>query len=401
VALAPLSAELVVALPDDAVAGPLTEAIDSDFFKDGGFDSVELTTVDSPLGALQAGEADFAVVDAIEGLKAFDEDPSLQAIAGYQNYVGKDSTYGGTVLMAAPGLVAAEPSTVSAFTKAYIRGLRKFGKKDKGADTFAPLDGGFGKRKDDRGWGELAAYAFEEMDSFPDLEAFVSEHTLNVAQASAGRDLNPVSDLAGAPLSSSITVASPPRALAGGPVQTALLEKYFESAGLSDVNLEAVEEPLLGLLQGGLDIAVLDAVDAADGYAQGLPLAVVAAHRNYDESGDFGGDVIAVSEDFLNGEPSTVESFLTAYMRAMMDFEKAGDADAFAPYDGGFGVYDPDAGWTEFTTFLSDATGADAEDLEGLIAPDALERARTWWGIPDVRERDMTTADEADVEENE
>ena len=46
---------------------------------------------------------------------------------------------------------------------------------------------------------------------------------------------------------------------------------------------------------------VIDAVDAADGFAQGLPLAVVAAHRNYDAGGDFGGDVIAVSEDFLDG----------------------------------------------------------------------------------------------------
>ena len=184
-------------------------------------------------------------------------------------------------------------------------------------------------------------------------------------------------------------------------MQTALLEKYFEKVGLGEVTLRAVEEPLLGLLQGGIDIAVIDAVDAADGFAQGLPLAIVAAHRNTGVDGEYGGDVIAVSEDFLQGEGSTVASFLTAYMRAMLDFKKDGEAEAFAPFDGGFGAFDPEAGWTEFNAYISEATGEDAADLDGLIAPDALERARTWWGVPSVPGPDTASADEADAEENE
>ena len=402
-ALTPVSGEIIVALPSDDkdLAGPLRQAINGDVFEAAGFDEVELTVVDSTVEALQSGEADFAVVDTLDALAAFADDPSMQAIAGYQNYAGKKGAYGGSVLMAAPGLVDAEPSTVSAFTKSYIRGLRKHAKKAKKADAFAPLDGGFGNRDVDGGWGELSAYAFEELDEFPDLEAFVSEHTLNVAQASAGADQNPWSDLAGAPASNAITVASPPKALAGGPVQTALLEEYFEKVGLGEVTLKAVEEPLLGLLQGGIDIAVIDAVDAADGFAQGLPLTVIGAHRNSDIDGDYGGDVLAVSEDFLELEGATVASFMTAYMRAMLDFQKEGEAEAFEPFDGGFGDYDPDTGWTDFMAYISDATGEDAEDLEGLIAGDALERARTWWGIPAVPALDTAAADEADAEENE
>ncbi len=400
-ALAPLTSELIVALGSDDRPAPLQRAISNDFFEDAGFDSVELVAVDSPLDALQSGEADFAVVDTIEALEAFADDPSLQAVAGYENYAGEDGAFGGSLLMAAPGLVAAEPSTVSAFTKSYLRGLRKFSKKADDADAFKPLDGGFGRRKDDGGWGELSAYAFAELDEFPDIEAFVSEHTLNVAQASTSTKLNPTSDLAGRPASSAITVASPPKALAGGPVQTALREEYFESAGLDEVNLKAVEEPLLGLLQGDIDIAAIDAADAADGFAQGLPLAVIAAHRNYGTDGEFGGDVLAVSDDFLETEGSTVTSFLTAYMRAMKDFQEDGEAEAFAPFDGGFGAYDPASGWTEFTDYITEATGEEAEDLEGLIVGDALERARTWWGIPSAPATDTASASVADAEETE
>jgi ABC-type nitrate/sulfonate/bicarbonate transport system substrate-binding protein len=398
-ALRPASGAVSVALPsDDAdLRAPLQFAIDEGFMKDAGFDEVELVAADSTIEALRAGEQDFAVADTLEAFAAFVEDPSLQAVAGYQNYAGEDGAYGGSVLLAAPGLVAEEPSTVSAFTKAYARALRKLGKADApDGGAFAPYDGGFGSRKVEAGWGELTSYVSDALGEELDLEAFVSEHTLNVGQASLGMGSNPLSAVAGKPASSEIVIGLPVDDLAGSPIQTAKKKRYFKSAGLTDVTITDVEEPLLGLLQGELDFAVIDALDAADGYSQGLPLAAISAHRNYGDDGAYGGDVIAVSQDFLEQEGSTVTAFLTAYLRAMRDGQDADEASDFAPFDGGFGTFDPELGWSEFAAYVSEAIGTDTE-LDGFVASDALERARTWWGIPAVSEPDEPST----TEENE
>ena len=385
VAMAPVSDTLVVGVPADADA-PLQAAIDADLFEDAGFAGVTLAEVDDPIAALDSGELQFAVVDALEAAAAQAVDPTLQAVAGYQNYAGEEGAYGGTVLLAAPGLVDREPATVAAFTGAYVGALRTLQKADRRADqpanaAFAPYDGGFGARKSEDGWGDLQGYLATGLGEDFDVRAFVSEDTLNLAQVAEGRKLNPVTDLAGKPASKRITVGLPGETLAGSPIEQAQAKGYFKQAGFKAVEIEDIEEPMLGVLQGDLDIAVLDTADALDGASQGLDLVAVAGHRNYDAEGAYGGDVVAVSQDYLDEEGATVTAFLTAYVRALLDLQRQDESAAFAPFTGGFDASGPDAGWTELTAYANETIG-DAQAVEELVASQPLTRAQVWWGVP-------------------
>lgn len=381
----PARESIVVGVPEDA-AVPLEIAVDSGFFAAAGFADVTLTQVSDPLAALDSGELQFAVVDTVAAATAQGDDPSLRAVAGYANYGGQDGAYGGTVLLAAPGLTTQEPSTVAAFTSAYVRALRGLAKADRAADeptyaSFAPYDGGFGGRSQDNGWGELDDYLASGLGDTFDVRAFVSEDTLNVAQVAQGRKLNPRTDLAGKPESRQITVGLPASALAGSPIEQAQAKGYFERAGFAAVNIEDIEEPLLGVLQGDLDIAVLDTADALDGASQGLPLVAVAGHRNYGADGGYGGEVVAVSQDVLTEQGSTVTAFLTAYVRALQDLAGDDGNAAFAPFTGGFDASGPDAGWTELTSYAVETVG-DGQAVEQLVVAEPLTRAQVWWGVP-------------------
>ncbi len=344
---------------------------------------MSLVETDDPIGDLQAGDLQFAVVDAVDAANAFVDDPTLQVVAGYQNYGGEDGAYGGTVLVAAPGLVAEEPATVAAFTQGYIRGLKQTAKaagKELSAlvTPFAPFNGGFGSRSDEGGLGQLSTY-LSEAGLDVDMEALVSEHTLNLSQASLDISPNPVTNLAGVPAVSSVTVALP----GGGPSPIVLADNngYFESAGIKNVDIVDVESPLLGVLQGDLDMAVVDLVDALEGADQGLPLVAVAGHRNYTEDGEYGDDVLAVSSDFLELEGATVSAFLTAYVRALRDIESSTEVGVFGPFDGGFGNVDEGAGLAEMQAFAVEEIGGDV-DISALVDPSAVQRAQTWWGLP-------------------
>ena len=166
-AFVPSTTTLVIGVNGDpAIRAPLQIALDNDFLDKAGFTSVNLVETDDPIADLQAGDLQFAVVDAVEAATAFADDPTLQVVAGYQNYGGEDGAYGGTVLVAAPGLVADEPSTVAALTRGYVRGLKKMAKaagKDLSAlvTPFAPFNGGFGSRSDGGGLGQLSMYLSE------------------------------------------------------------------------------------------------------------------------------------------------------------------------------------------------------------------------------------------------
>jgi ABC-type nitrate/sulfonate/bicarbonate transport system substrate-binding protein len=246
--------------------------------------------------------------------------------------------------MASPDLVANEPATVIAFLTAYVQALEDLGDADEAlaslelieasdlavdldvaADwpealqAFAPFDGGFGSVDDDGGLGELDAYLVGANGEEPNLESIIAQHTLNIAQAWSQLSPNPVTGLAGSPGLTEITVGLPLADAAVTPVSVAQDAGYFEDAGFASVEVMDVEQPLLGVLQGELDFGVLDATDAADGVAQGLPLAARAGHRNYAADGTYGGDLLATSADFLGEEGSTVSAFLIAYIRALRD----------------------------------------------------------------------------------
>ena len=181
------------------------------------------------------------------------------------------------------------------------------------------------------------------------------------------------------PAVKSITVALP----GGGPSPIVLADKsgYFKSAGIGNVEISDIEEPLLGLLRGELDFAVIDQLDAVDGAMQGLPLVAIAGHRNYAADGEYGGDLIAVSQDFLDQNGATVSAFLTAYVRALRDIEDSTDVPVFGPFDGGFGDRAEGSGLAELSALATDELGSDA-DVGAVVDPTAVQRAQTWWGIP-------------------
>jgi hypothetical protein len=340
-------------------------------------------------------------MDAREAAAGVAREPGLQIVAGYRNQPA-DGDYEGDVLVAAPGLVADEPGTVLAFLHAYIRALRDLADADSDAieilegtdiavdpevaadwatalSVYAPFDGGFGDVEDEDGLGQLAAYLSGEGDDEPDLGALIAEHTLAIAQLGAGVPPNPVNDLAGAPGIADLSVG-----LSGdvdGPIARALDEGYFEDAGFTSVDVVDVGEPLLGVLQGELQLGVMDSLDAADGSAQGLPLRAIAGHANYTSDGTYGGDLLAASADTVAQEGSTLSAFLIAYVRALRDLAaQESDAD-FAPYDGGFGARDQGGGLGELRAYLADGLGDDV-DLDALVDERVLEYAQAWWGLP-------------------
>jgi ABC-type nitrate/sulfonate/bicarbonate transport system substrate-binding protein len=406
-AITPLRSSLRVGMPADILGqAPLLLADEAGYFDEAGFDAVTLVPIEDAIADLQAGELDVAVVDVKAAEAAGLAGPPLRAVAGYRNYTGDDGAYGGDALAATSDLVANEPSTVSAFVRAYLRGLRQLDgakRASKALDTiqdagvpldrdqreawpdavaaFAPFDGGLGSVRDEGGWGELGEYLTTADGIEPDLDSLVAQPTLNISQASLGSSLNPVGDLGGDPGVTKITVGLPAAAGGSDPISRASEAGYLEDAGFTEIEVMDVEQPLLGVLQGELDFAVIDAVDAADGAAQGLPLVALAGHRNQAADGTYGGDVLAVSADLLEQESSTVAAFLAAYVRALQDIGETGSDASYAPFDGGFGDRSQGGGLAQLDAYVSEALGTEIA-LEGLVAAGPLQAAQAWYGLP-------------------
>jgi ABC-type nitrate/sulfonate/bicarbonate transport system substrate-binding protein len=389
---------------------PLLVALLAGYFDEVGLERVTVSRSPDVLADVLSGDLDIAVVDKLAAASASAEDPTFRAIAGYSNY--PDGAYGGSVLVAAPGLVADEPATVIAFLAAYLRALGDLSTADtaaraleliEGTDLaldpdlasgwttvvgqFAPFDGGFGALDDEGGLGELTAYLTAAGEAEPDLDAFLAQHALNIAQAWSTLEPNPANPLAGQPGVVDLVVGVPLVEDRADALTTALEAGYFEDAGFASVEVLDVEEPLLGVLQGQLDFGIVDAVDAADGSAQGLPLVALAGHGNYGTDGAYGGDLVVASTDVLAEEGSTVSAFLIAYLRALRDLRE--DA-TLAPHDGGFGARDQSGGLGELDGYLQGALGTEP-DLETLVQARPLEYAQAWWGLP----ANPTTTEEA------
>jgi hypothetical protein len=67
--------------------------------------------------------------------------------------------------------------------------------------------------------------------------------------------------------------------LARLPLVLAERRGYLRDAGFTDVRTMELEEPLPGVLNGELDLAIIDARQAADAFALGLPVHAVAGYR--------------------------------------------------------------------------------------------------------------------------
>ncbi len=181
------------------------------------------------------------------------------------------------------------------------------------------------------------------------IDGFVAANTLNVAQALLGLPPNPDTGLAGAPGLTEISVGLPMADGAASPILVADEAGYFTEAGFDSVEIIDVEEPLLGVLTGELDFGVTGVADAADGASQGLPMAAIAGHRNYVD-GVYGGDVLIVTADLLQNDPTTATAFLIAYVRGLRDLMDDPD---FAPHDGGFGDRTIGGGTGELDDYLA------------------------------------------------
>jgi hypothetical protein len=377
---------------------PLQVAQQAGYFDDAGFDEVVLVDTDDALGDLGTSQVDLAVVDSRTAAAA---DPSVRAIAGFQNYA-PDGTYGGVLLAATQSLVADEPTTIIAFLTAYIRALQDLSDPasaqaalaalqaaDPSVDpgiaetwtessaTFAPFDGGFGSVEDEGGLGELDAWLADGGVAVDDLSTFVAADTLNIAQALVEVEPNPVSTFLGAPGITDIRIGIPSGAAGSLAIQAAIDGGYLTDAGFGDVQVLDVQEPLLGVLNGELEFAVVDASTAADGVAQGLPLVAIAGHDN--AAGER--DLLVASADLVGQEGPTVAAFLIAYLHGLADLATDPNATAFAPFDGGYGDRAVGGGLGELGTDLSASLDA-APDLGALVATEPLGFAQAWWGLP-------------------
>ena len=379
---------------------PLLVAAETGLFDEVGLTRVVVARTNDVLADVRSGDLDIGVVSATDAFAAVGEDPSLQAIAGYRNYRASGD-YRGEVLLAAPGLVAAEPTTVGAFLAAYIGALQLFAdeqgleqtyeaveatdlvlRRDRdewaqAVQAFAPFDGGFGSLEDEAGLGELSRHLAADDEASADLAGFIATDSLAAAQTRLGLTANPAHAFAGLPGVDGITVAMRDPADPASPIALALDAGHLADAGFDSVEVVAADEPLLGVLQGQVEFGVMDARDVAEATAQGLPLAAVAGHRNYAEAGSYGGDVIVASLDLLEQEGSTVGAFLTAYVRALQDLADDETAAPFRPHDGGFGDPEQAGGLGELSAYLGSAVELAAF---GDIRP--LNYAQTWWGLP-------------------
>jgi ABC-type nitrate/sulfonate/bicarbonate transport system substrate-binding protein len=409
--IAPVAARtsLRIAFREPGAGGqaPLLLAREAGYLADAGITDVTIVQIADAIDLLVAGELDLAVVDARRAWEAWQAEPRLQALAGFRNYAGPDGTYGGDLILAAPGLADAEPGTLIAFLVAYIRALQDLGDPDSLAaaaatldaldppldagapewtadvDAFAPFDGGFGSVEDEGALGELAEWLADagEASPVPDPDPLLAEHLLTIAQAVLGLPANSASDLVGPPGRPDIRVGLPGGDRAS-PVLVALEAGYLEDAGFTSVEVMDVEQPILGVLNGQLEFSVMDTAQAADGVAQGLPLRALAGHELRDgATGEFGGDVLVAASDLLADDGSTATAFLIAYLRALQDLREDPDGAAFAPHDGGFGSPEQEGGLGELRAFLAGSLDP-APDVEVLIARAPLAFAQAWWGLP-------------------
>lgn len=122
------------------------------------------------------------------------------------------------------------------------------------------------------------------------------------------------------------------------PLVIAEARGYFGEAGFLEVQVIEAQEPLPGLLDGSLDLAILDARQAAGAHALGLPVHAVAGHRVVpldqapvgspapassasppSESPWASLDLVVATADTVSARPGTIAAFTMAYIRALQD----------------------------------------------------------------------------------
>ena len=403
----PAGGALTIAYRGDSVVAqaPLLLAQVRGYFADAGLLDVLIVRATDPAGDVASAATDIGVVryKDLDGLTA--DRVGATAIAGYQNYAGKDGSCGGDALVARPGLVQNDPASVVAFLTAYVRALQELGDPetvdaallaiDEGSQIsiganlparwaeavsrYGPFDGGFGSVDEESGLGELTGFLSGRRNPEPDLEPIISAYPLNLAQASLGLPLNPGNQLIAGPGVTDIRIGLPGGSVATSPISMAAVDGYFSDLGFSSVEIVDVERALPGVMTSQLDFAVVDLQDLGDGVTQGLPLTAIAGHRNY-RDGNPGGDVVVASPNMIE-EGATVAAFLVAYIRGLEALGESVGAEEFAPFDGGFGERSRGGGLADISASLARAVG-DGATVDELISTGPLTIAQAWWGLP-------------------
>lgn len=110
---------------------------------------------------------------------------------------------------------------------------------------------------------------------------------------------------------------------------------YFREAGFAEVLTTQADAPLPGVLAGDLDLAIVDARQAMDARAMGLPVQAVAGHRVVPVGGPqpdaspwpsvepgspwASVEVVVATSDSVEHRPGTIAAFTVAYVRALGD----------------------------------------------------------------------------------
>lgn len=206
----------------------------------------------------------------------------------------------------------------------------------------------------------------------------------------------------------SILVGSQAADLAAqAPLLLADARGYFTDAGFTTpVSVRVVQEPLPGLLNGQLALAILDARGVADAIAAGVPLRIVAGYQD-PTLADVTPRVVVASSDTVARYPGTVAAATAAYIRALEDLRdpalaagflddviSAGfvvsdtdraawpaQAAAFQPFDGAFGDPAVDGGLAGLRAALVTSAGVPIEPAP-LISWDTLWAAQASMGTP-------------------
>jgi ABC-type nitrate/sulfonate/bicarbonate transport system substrate-binding protein len=399
--------ELTVGYRQRGIRGrlPLLVAQARGYFQQAGFDLVNLVEVEEPIAGVLGGELDLGVITTVDAVNGIAQGLPLQVVAGYHNYRDGGDAYGGDVLAATSDLVAADPGTITAFLSAYLRALQDIadpasqeailaladaagipvtneGRREYAgrAAEYAPFDGGFGDRGNGGGLGELQAYLTAELDSVPDLSTVIAWPQLLVGQASQVLPSNPISLLLDPPRITLPRVGVPiGDADASLPFTTAQDLDAFTPVGLDGVEIVESETPIAALLAGEVDLAVVSAEELVTSATQGLPVFAVAGHRNV-PGADATATVLAASSDLLDADPGTVTAVLRAYiagLQALSGDVESPAAQAYAPFDGGFGPAD-DAGGLGSLAELAGSESAAA----ALVAWSSLVVAQTTLNLP-------------------
>ena len=114
-----------------------------------------------------------------------------------------------------------------------------------------------------------------------------------------------------------ITVGTADPSLVGAaPIMLAIDRGYVQDAGFASAAVMVVEEPLPGLMNGQLTMAILGTHEVADALSAGLDLRIVAAYQDLTDPVVTQQRLLVTAAETLARYPGTVAAATVAHIRA-------------------------------------------------------------------------------------